>query len=319
MTIKHIILTFLVILSLTSCRHGYKIEDDKVYYEYWNEGSGQGKRLIKQADAKTFQILSFDCDCSFKFGKDKNHLFIDGELINNIDPHTFKFIGNYVFRDKDSAYFFGFYNNLNECEIQGINPDRIELIEYPWAKADKVLIHGKDTLFLSDISEFVPIDRDWGKTKQYVINKNKIIYGADVKTFNVINGYGGEDKYYKYEFGIIADEDLNEVSYKNFDFDNVNYCELKPTEFVDIYRKLEPFDVEQSKHIKIVDKIKLNNFKVLNTKQRNWGESKIVSVTLTNDKCNCYVDKHYRLDYSRPSELENLFKVTERIHCRTIK
>ena len=30
---------------------GYKVENDKVYYEYWNEGSGQGKRLIEQADA----------------------------------------------------------------------------------------------------------------------------------------------------------------------------------------------------------------------------------------------------------------------------
>jgi hypothetical protein len=31
--------------------------------------------------------------------KTKNHLFIDGKLINNIDPNTFKFIGNYIFSD----------------------------------------------------------------------------------------------------------------------------------------------------------------------------------------------------------------------------
>lgn len=321
MTIKHITLIILSIFFMTSCRHGYKIENDKVYYEYWHEGLGfeQGKRLVEEADARSFQSLSFDCDCSFEFGKDKNYLFIDGEPIKRIDPNTFTFIGNYIFRDKDSAYFFGFYNNLDDTAIEGINPDRIKLIEYPWAKADNILIHGGDTVFLNDINEFIPIDRDWGKTKQYVINRNKIIYGADVKTFNIINSYSGEDKNYKYEFGFIADEELDKVSYKNFSFNKVNYCELEPTEFVDIYTKLKPFDVEQSKQIKIVEKLQSSGFAMINLKQRNSGESKIVSVTLTNDKCNCYVDKYYRYDYSRPSELEKLFGVTEKIHCRTIK
>jgi len=128
MTIKKVIFIVLTISALTSCSRGYKVENGKVYYEYWNEGSGQGKSLIEQADAKTFQELTFDCDCNFEFGKDKNHLFIDGELIKNIDPNTFKFIGNYIFRDKDSAYFFGFYNNLNDCVIKGVNPDKIKLI-----------------------------------------------------------------------------------------------------------------------------------------------------------------------------------------------
>ena len=136
---------------LTSCRQGYKVENDKVYYEYWNEGSGQGKRLIEKADATTFQTVEFDCDCSFDFGKDKNHLFIDGEPINDIDPKTFKFVGNYIFADKDNAYFFGFYNNLNDCAIKGVKPSQIQLIKYPWAKAGNFLIHGHDTLYLDDI------------------------------------------------------------------------------------------------------------------------------------------------------------------------
>lgn len=128
MTIKQILLIVLTISIFSSCRRGYKIEGDKVYYEYWNEGSGQNKRILEQADAKTFQKLTFDCDCEFEFGKDKKHLFVDGELIKNIDPNTFKFIGNYIFQDKDSAYFFGFYNNLNDCVIKGVNPNKIVLI-----------------------------------------------------------------------------------------------------------------------------------------------------------------------------------------------
>ena len=174
MTIRQIITMVFAIAILTSCRHGYKVENREVYYEYWNEGSGQGKRLIEQADAETFQELSFDCDCSLEFGKDKNHLFIDGEPIRNIDPNTFQFIGNYIFRDRDSAYFFGFYTDLNNCVIKGINPDKIRLIKYPWAKADNLLIHGSDTVSVDDINEFVPLDDDWGKTKKHIINNCRI-------------------------------------------------------------------------------------------------------------------------------------------------
>lgn len=163
---KKVIILMLTLLFLTSCTRGYKVENGKVYYEYWNEGSGQGKRLIEQADAKTFRELNFDSESNFEFGKDKNHLFIDGEVIKNIDPNTFKFIGNYIFRDKDSAYFFGFYNDLNDCVIEGINPNKIELLKYPWAKSNNIIIHGSDTITVDDASEFSPIDEDWGKTKK---------------------------------------------------------------------------------------------------------------------------------------------------------
>jgi len=203
MKFRQILILLICLSTLAGCKRGYKVENEKVYYEYWNEGSGQNNRLVESADAKTFQILDFDCDCSFYFGKDKNHLYIDGEPIRDIDPNTFKFIGNYVFRDKDSAYFFGFYNNINNCAIKGVNPNKLKLISYPWSRADNILIHGYDTLLLDDINDFVPIDEDWGKTKKYVISKNTILKNADPETFKVINSYTGKDKNYTFEFGKI--------------------------------------------------------------------------------------------------------------------
>jgi len=205
MTIKRVIILLVVFSVLTSCRRGYKIEGDNVYYEHWNEGSGQNKDLIDSADPKTFQKLKFDCDCDFEFGKDKNHLYIDGKPIRNIDPNSFKFIGNYVFRDNDSAYYFGAYNNINDCAIKGVNPDKIKLISYPWSKADNLLIHGYDTLSLGDVNDFIPIDEDWGKTKNYVINKSIILSGADPETFKVISSSSGKDKRHIYEYGEIKE------------------------------------------------------------------------------------------------------------------
>ena len=316
MTIKQLTLILLTLSILTSCRRGYKVEGGKVYYEYWNEGSGQNKRIVEQADANTFQNLSFDCDCDFKFGKDKNHLFIDGKLINNIDPNTFRFVGNYIFRDKDSAYFFGFYNNINDCVIKGVNPDKIKLIKYPWAKADNLLIHGRDTVGLDDINDFVPIDDDWGKTKKHILNNSRILYGADVPTFKITSSFQGADKNFSYEFGAINEDNFKNARFKTFDFGTKDFCQTEPLAFVDIYDSLVSYSEDKGKPIEIVEKMKEKNFSISNVRYLNWaGESKIIRVTMTNNKCNCIVEKLYRYDYTKPSETKNIFKVTERIHC----
>jgi len=319
MTIKQIIIV-LSISILTSCSRGYKIEGDKVYYESWNEGSGQNKRIIEQADAKTFKELNFNCDCNFEFGRDKNHLFINGELIKNIDPNTFKFIGNYIFRDKDSAYFFGFYNNLNDCAIKGVNLDKIELIKYPWAKAGNLLINGKEIVYLDDINDFIPLDDDWGKTKKYIINNNKILYGADVETFKITSSYQGMDKNFNYEFGIINEDDFKKTSLKNFDFSNNNFCQIEPIVFIDVYDSLVSYTEDKNKPIGIVEKLKHKGFSLNDLMYVNWGgESKIIRVSMTSSKCNCIVEKLYRYDFSKPYGTERIFKVTERIHCEREK
>ena len=317
MTIRQVIFLIFTISILTSCRHGYKVEGDKVYYENWNEGSGQNKRIIEQADAKTFQELILKNDSDFDFGKDKNHLFINGELINNIDPITFKYIGNYIFRDKDSAYFFGAYNNLNECVIKGVDPNSIKLIAYPWAKANNLLINGQDVMYLDDINDFVPIDEHWGKTKKYVINENQIIYDADVSTFEVTSAFQGKDKNFNYEFGAIHEDDFKKVSFKTFDFDHKDFCKIQPSVFVDICDSLVSFTEDKNKAIKVVEILKQKGFTIGQTKHLDWGgESKIVRSTMISNTCNCIVEKLYRYDYGKPSETKNLFKVTERINCK---
>lgn len=311
-----IFITIFTISLLASCSKGYKVENDKVYYGYWNEGSGQGKRLIEQADAATFQNLAFDCDCSFDFGKDKNHLFIDGEQINGIDPKTFKFIGNYIFADKDNAYFFGFYNNLNDCAIKGINPNQIQLIKYPWAKAGNFLIHGKDIVHLDDIKDFVPIDDYWGKTKKHIININQILYGADVETFKITSTFQGKDKKFNYEFGIINEDDFKKINFKDFDFVNNDFCKTEPIVLVDTSDSLVSYIDDKNKPIEIVEKLKQKGFTLNDTMYLDWGgESKMIRATMTSNKCNCTVEKLYRYDYGKPSETKNIYKVTERIYC----
>ena len=197
------LLIILSVVTATGCKRQYTIEGDRVYYESWNEGSGNSKWLLDSADAKTFTPLKFDCNCSFLFAKDKRHLFIDGTPIKKIDPNSFTFVGHYIFRDKDSAYFFGFYNDINNCVISGVDPNKIKLLRYPWARADNILLHGGEKIMLDDIDDFVPIDEDWGKTRSKILNENKILPGADPATFTIINSFSGKDEHHTYELGKI--------------------------------------------------------------------------------------------------------------------
>ncbi|MHA4811315.1 DKNYY domain-containing protein [Flavitalea flava] len=99
MTYRFGIFLFLSVL-LCSCKREYKVEGSNVYFIYWNEGSGDNKWLIDSAEGKTFQSLDLKCDCNFTFGKDKKSLFIDGIQMKGIDPNSFTFFGNYIFKDK---------------------------------------------------------------------------------------------------------------------------------------------------------------------------------------------------------------------------
>lgn len=202
--LQRFLIPVMLVLMISSCRKGYKIEDDQVYYEYWNEGSGQHTDPLTDADVNSFEILEFDDESSFAFGRDKQHLFIDGRLMRRIHAASFQFIGDYFYADKDSVYFLGFYNDINDCSVKGIRRDQFQLISYPWARAGKTLIHGNDTLTLTDIETFEPLDEDWGKTRSCVINNATLLPGADPASFEIINSFTGKDKHHTYEFGKVV-------------------------------------------------------------------------------------------------------------------
>ena len=93
------ILFGLISLIFLGCSTGYKNEGNAVYYEHWNEGSGQHKDKI-DADPRTFQILNFDA-----YAKDDISVFYQGEKIIGADSKTFEALGDYYAKDKN----FGWY------------------------------------------------------------------------------------------------------------------------------------------------------------------------------------------------------------------
>jgi hypothetical protein len=301
---------------LFSCESKYYIKDGTVYFETYNEGSGQVTELVYGADPRTFKELKIENDSEFNFGRDKNHLFINGVLIENIDPKSFKYLGNYFFRDNDSAYFFGFYNDIQKCCVKGINPNKIELLDYPWAKSGNILIHGYDTLTIQGINSFKVIDKEWGKSNEYVVYENKILYGSDSKTFTPISDVIGKDRNFHFRYGNIADYLFQRKKIQKFNFQNPELCNSKPTMFYDLHSKLETYQEEDFREYEVIKKLQNVGFNIREKRICEDGESKILTIVLTKKKCKCFFQKLYIYDYSLGEKIKNRYQVTERIYFK---
>ena len=198
---KYIVFFFLVML-LMSCEKEYIIKNNSVYLKGWNEGNGNYERLVKNADAKTFENLKFK-GINGVFGKDKKTVFFDGEIVENCDPKSFTFIGNYLFKDKDALFFFGFYSSSNDWRIETLNPEKARIFEYPWSTDGVKLLYGYKPVNLENIIDFKAIDKNWGKTKTKIIYENNVIKKADYETFEVLSYSLAKDKNHTYQYGKI--------------------------------------------------------------------------------------------------------------------
>lgn len=200
---KYFILLF-TILFLTSCDQKYIVKNNSVYLKGWNEGIGNYERLISDADAKSFENIELE-DFNGEFGKDNYKVFYDGKAIINCDPKTFEFLGNYLFKDKNALYFFGFYSDSNDWRIDIVDPKKIKLFTYPWSTDGEHLLYGYKPIKLDDANDFQAIDEKWGKTKTKIIYEDQILEKADYNTFEVINYSTAKDKNHTYEYGKAKD------------------------------------------------------------------------------------------------------------------
>lgn len=203
-------------LFLGGCKKEYIKEKDKIYLKSWNEGLGIMKIEVINADPESFKTIYFNCKSDLVFGKDKNCLYIDGIEFKKADQNTFNLVGNFVFRDKDSAYFLGFYDEIENTTIHNVNPNTIKVFSiFLWAKTNKSIIWGKETFNVNNVSKFVPINENWGKTDSQIIFQNNIVEDVDYYSFKVIDNYKGKDKNNTFENGKIVSNQFN-YNFRNY-------------------------------------------------------------------------------------------------------
>lgn len=193
-------LTAITLLTLLSgCEKEYIIKNNQVYMKGWNEGSGNYELLVEGADASTFQTVETDDNTTI--GKDKNNVYVETTLIQNFDPKTLRYLGSYYYIDSDSAYFFGSYNNLNDCEIIGADPKTLKVLdEYPWARDNKHIVYRHNISSINDNIDFEVLSENWARTRSEYFYQGKSVQGIDIETFEIINDNTAKDKLRTYEY-----------------------------------------------------------------------------------------------------------------------
>jgi hypothetical protein len=94
-----LIITIVFSFLFVSCSTGYENDGDAVYYEHWNEGSGQHKKIL-DANPKTFKVLEFN-----NYAKDDKFVFYQGVKIIGADAKTFEAIDEFYAKDKNYGWY----------------------------------------------------------------------------------------------------------------------------------------------------------------------------------------------------------------------
>ncbi|MEL1241341.1 DKNYY domain-containing protein [Flavobacterium flavipallidum] len=213
----------LIIVLLSSCKD-YTKKDGKVYLRYLNAARfGLQYAEIKKADYESFEVIEHNLNINL--AKDKNHVFVSTNIINNADPKTFKQIKKYYWKDKNHVFLLQF--RAVDSEIKSADPKTFIVIDdLLWAKDKNYVYYTYEKLHNVIPKNFVAIDKDWGKDNKFyyyhnlkidsldynsakivssyyikdnknVLFKNKIVKDANPKTFKAdgIGWFGHDDKY----------------------------------------------------------------------------------------------------------------------------
>ena len=231
-TLQNILLGLLTV-TFFSCSTGYKNEGDVVYYEHWNEGSGQHKNKI-DADPKTFKVLKFDT-----YAKDGNSVFYQGEKIIGADVKTFEALGDFYAKDKK----FGWYG---KDTIQTSNGTTFKVINSYYST------DGYDYFFTTDplrmVSpknfKFVHGEGDiesWTTDGKFYYYKNYKVPSDDYDNLKIYPESGGisNDKHWAY----FLDHKLNYDTDGKWVVDTIDIPTFKVTGFIECRDKYGCFNV----------------------------------------------------------------------------
>lgn len=208
------------LLGLAGCASGYREKDGKITYTYLSETGWIYQTLEAEADLATFEVLEPD-----RYGRDKQHVFLESSLLEGADPKTFRFLGGHYSRDDDQVFYED--DALQDVDVatfrvvdkyagrddtryflgsRGIVPEDIETFREVgdcWAKDAKAYYYQFPEIrkLDCDYATFQVLNWYYGKDATTVFYKGQPIEGADAASFEVTDLFAATDKNRSYDFG----------------------------------------------------------------------------------------------------------------------
>ena len=163
-----------------------------------------GASILKYADPNSFEHINE------YYWKDKNNIYLlqFGQIdarIQNADPKSFEVFNDYLWtKDKNHVYYE--FDILND-----VNPKVFIAIDEDWGKDDKFYYYHNLKLDSLDFKTAKIISRDYIKDKNWVFFHNTLVKNANPKTFKAdgVGSFGHDDKYmfdWEKNKGLITEE-----------------------------------------------------------------------------------------------------------------
>jgi hypothetical protein len=231
-TLQNIILG-LFTLTLFSCSTGYKNDGNAVYYEHWNEGSGQHEESI-DANPETFKVLKFD-----RYAKDDKNVFYEGEIINGADAASFEAIEEWYAKDKNVGYY-------GKSPIKNSNGKTFKSINAYYSTDGKDYYYDTSALHMvaPNNFKFVYGEGDyqcWTTDGKYYYYNNYKVPSDDYKNLKIYPNSGGisNDSHWAY----FLDHKLNyDIDGKRV-VDTIDIATFKVTGYIECSDKYGCFNV----------------------------------------------------------------------------
>ena len=162
--------------SLNSCKQ-YEIKDNRVYYDSWNEGSGNNSRLIVSAMARSFVELEYSA-----YGKDDGHVYYEGRIIRQADSKSFEAIGEFFGKDKNS----GFYGDKKIDTSRG---ESFKVLKGNYSADNQDVFYMTEPLNVCSVPNFKIREENngwWSQDDCSYFFEGKKVQSADPKTFQIL-------------------------------------------------------------------------------------------------------------------------------------
>lgn len=119
---KFIPFTVFLIITIAGCSPGYRLENGRMAFVYYDEGAGKNIDYI-DADQSTFNELE-----NPEYGRDRYHVFYRGGVLNMADPSTFELLHNDGYsKDKNRVYF-------RSQVVIDADPGTFRVIRFPYSR-----------------------------------------------------------------------------------------------------------------------------------------------------------------------------------------
>ncbi|MFC1656030.1 DKNYY domain-containing protein [Patescibacteria group bacterium] len=158
--------------------------------------------VIEEADPETFEALS---DTYIRYAKDKDHIFMWGEVMEEADPDSYEVVDTYgvwhYSKDNNYVYFGNVF-------IAGADPNTFEVLGFGYSRDANSIFYEAFPIEDVDLGSFMYLEYGFARDKNHAYLHGGIIDDVDIATFELIGKYYYKDKDHVYNGLVMMKDDV---------------------------------------------------------------------------------------------------------------